>query len=282
MDDQEQVQEMLGGRSPAEFIKLPEEERRAYYQEHLVTEEIVQIEEGDDNYICNPELANGDMLRQEYFVGDDAAGVQVVREAREVYYTENTFAVRSHWLCEFLIDTLADEKPFPVDSLIRNIVIIVDTKHTYDSDQFEATSMLQHEIEGEEADSGAVWDLKQLLALENAEWIGIEIRGGGALDGSDLQTQLKIQEISGVIKQLITRFPGERFSIKKIQRKPGSSYAAFHDLKPYWTPPTAQTKQNLQHCRASFAELMQVQISEWTRELPERVTVEDLIWESLL
>ncbi|KAI1104846.1 hypothetical protein F4804DRAFT_351662 [Jackrogersella minutella] len=186
--------------------------------------------------------------------------------------------MRSHWLCEFLVDTLADRMPFRVESLIRNIVITVDTEHIHDSAGFDFTP----EGESEKPEAWAVRDLKQLLAFENAEWIGVDIRGGGALDGSDLQTQLKTKEISGIVKRLIIRFPRQRFGIKKIQRKPGSSHTTFHDLKPYWTPPTAQTKQNLQHCRASFEELMQIQIAEWTRETSGRITAEDLNWKSLL
>ena len=34
----------------------------------------------------------------------------------------------------------------------------------------------------------AVYNLKRLLKLEKAEWIGIKIKGGGAIDGSDLKT----------------------------------------------------------------------------------------------
>jgi hypothetical protein len=48
------------------------------------------------------------------------------REAREAYYTENSFIVLSHWLCEFLVDTLANGEPFHVDSLVRNIRVTVD------------------------------------------------------------------------------------------------------------------------------------------------------------
>jgi hypothetical protein len=177
---------------------------------------------------------------------------------------------------------LADGKPFRVEPLIRKIVVTVDTRHIHDMDQFRPSPKLQGKGKGEEADAWAVWDLKQLLALEKAEWVGVEIRGGGALDGIDLQTQLKIKEVSGVVKQLIIRFPRERLSIQKVQQKPGNSYRTCHDLKPYWTPPTAQTKQNLRNCRASFAEVMQIQISEWTRETSERVTMADLSWESLL
>lgn len=58
-------------------------------------------------------------------------------------------------------------------------------------------------------------ELRQLLSFENAEWIGIEICGRGALDGSDLKTQMKIKEISGIVKQLVEKFQS-RFTISKV------------------------------------------------------------------
>jgi hypothetical protein len=87
---------MLRGHSPAEFVKLSLGERNAVYKRHLVTENMVQIEEGDDDDFFNPELAKGALLRQEYIVGDDEAGKQIAKEARETYYSQNTFTIRSH------------------------------------------------------------------------------------------------------------------------------------------------------------------------------------------
>ncbi len=112
MDHQARVRQMLRGLSAAEFVKLPIEERNAVYERYLVTENMVWIEEGGDDDFFNPELAKGVLLRQEYVVGDDEAGKQIAKEAREMmYYSQNTFTVRSHWLGEFIWDTLADRKP---------------------------------------------------------------------------------------------------------------------------------------------------------------------------
>lgn len=41
-------------------------------------------------------------------MGSDATGKQLVKEARELFYGENDFFVRLHWLCEFLVDRLGD------------------------------------------------------------------------------------------------------------------------------------------------------------------------------
>jgi hypothetical protein len=283
MDHQAQVQQMLRGHTAAEFVKLPVEERNAVYKRYLVTEAIVQIEEGDDNDFFNPELADGVLLRQEYLVGYDEGGKQVAKEAREIYYRQNLFIVRSHWLCEFLVNTLADSRPFRVESLVRKIIVTVDLEHIHDSMGIPSSPEPRGKRKGtgtdniEEVEPWAVRDLKQLLTFTNADWIGIDIRGGGALDGSDLSTQQKIKEISGVVKQLILQFPRQRLRIRKVS----PTCAKYHDLKPYWTPPSTQAKQNLRNGRASFLELMQIQIEEWTRDVPDIITA-DYNWVSLL
>jgi hypothetical protein len=102
------------------------------------------------------------------------------------------------------------------------------------------------------------------LALKQAEWVGIEIWGKGALDGSDLKTQQKIKEISKIVKELITQF-GDRFTIMKVQNRLGNGYSTAHTLKPYWDPPAALAKEELQRSTISFQELMQIQIEDWTR-----------------
>jgi hypothetical protein len=129
-----------------------------------------------------------------------------------------------------------------------------------------------------EVEPWAVQDLKQLFALENAERIGIDIEGGGACDGQDLGTQIKIKEIAAVIKELIARFPGQKLGIQKIQYQPGREYKICHDFKPYWKPPTTQARENLHQGRASFEELMQIQISEWTRKTSQSITAQAMDW----
>jgi hypothetical protein len=293
---------MLRGLTPAEFIKLPLNERRKVYRRYLVKEGYVQIEEGDDDDSFNPTIANGVLLRQEYMVGSDAASKQIVQEAREVYYTENTFTVRSHWLCEFVTDTLADGKPLRIEPMVRKIMVVVDLNHIYgdnpdsdidESELFDAEGKLLSPIERRKAEkklgkkkaskksTPAVRDLRRLLAFTQAEWIGVEIWGKGALDGSDLKTQLKIKEISKVVKELIAQFQ-DRFTIFKIQKRPGNSDPTSHNLKPYWDPPTALAKDKLQRSTVSFQELMQIQIEEWTREISGFVGGEGWNWVSVV
>lgn len=269
------VRQMLGGKPPSEFIKLPIRKRQEVIRRYLVKEDdYVQIEEGDDDDFFNEEeIAQGDLLRQEYFMGDDEAGKQLVKEARQIYYAENMFTVRSHWLCEFVRDTLADGKPMAIEPLVRRIIVRVDVRHIHDMDNF--TSM----PEGETEKSWVVRDLRQLLEFKNAEFICIEVRGGGALDGSDLRTQQKIEEMSGIVKKLITRF-GEKLTIRKTMRRDDGQWTS-HDMRPYWDKPTSMAKLRLPAGKVTFEELMQIQIEEWTRKISPIVRLNDY-WESLL
>ena len=129
------------------------EERNAVYKRHLVTENIVQIEEGDDDDFFNPELTKGVLLRQEYIVGDDEAGKQITKEAREMYYSHNTFTIRSHWLAEFIWDTLADRKPLRIKDLIRKIIVRVDVVNTWAEDDEDLV------IDGEDELASVIYSL---------------------------------------------------------------------------------------------------------------------------
>ena len=49
--------------------------------------------------------------------------------------------------------------------------------------------MLEPKNRKDKGKAKAVDNLKYLLKLEKAKWISIKIKGGGAIDGSDLKTQ---------------------------------------------------------------------------------------------
>ena len=57
-----------------------------------------------------------------------------------------------------------------------------------------------------EKDKDWAWNLRYLLALEKAEYVGIEILGLGTLDQNDLRTEQKIMEMSTVVWKLIDRY----------------------------------------------------------------------------
>lgn len=61
--------------TPAQFVELPLEERNDVYARRLVVKDgYVLIEEGYDEDVLNPEIAQGIILRQEHFMGADAVG----------------------------------------------------------------------------------------------------------------------------------------------------------------------------------------------------------------
>lgn len=88
------------------------------------------------------------MLRQEYIVGSDEAGKQIVQEARRFYYTQNTFTVQSYWLCEFVTNTLADRKPMQIEPLVRKIMVVVNLKHIDGDDPI--TDIDESELEAQD------------------------------------------------------------------------------------------------------------------------------------
>ncbi|KAH9208132.1 hypothetical protein DL95DRAFT_415067 [Leptodontidium sp. 2 PMI_412] len=252
-----EVQRMLQGLTPTQFVDMPWEEREAVYMQYLVSPKILDFE-GDDvphHEMIESLLFPGVLLRREENVGADSEGRQIVREARQVYYMHNTFAVLSHNLRDFFLDKI--ELPVSVEGLVRKILVKVELQHIYDTGTVAAPSKSLDE----EEEPWAALDLKQLLACKKAEWIRVQIQGGGPLDCSDLRSQIKVKEIAKVVQELIVQFPGERFSILKSW-KDGSSY----DLKPYWDGyPRARTP-DLEHCREhlSFRQIMQMQVRGWT------------------
>lgn len=255
---------LLGGRSPAQFVQLSAEERRTYYERYLVDKDEIVVNGASDSWRPNQEL------RRQRFVGDDAAGKQIVQEANDVFYTQNRFHVQSFALDEFLMDEALGNGGHPcnVNKLIRKLIVKVNTKDGRDENGPPKPGD-QGKISDFDVDPWAVFDLKSLLAVENPDQIVIEISGGGPANGADLLTQLKIKEISHIVQQLISRF-GRKLAVRKSRSKISAASNAFlkkspqvFDLLPYWTPPTDQTFQNFDRGGASFEELMRVQISEW-------------------
>jgi len=274
-----QVKEMLGGLGPAEFVQLPRDQRNNVYKRHLVKQEgNVRVDEADDDNDLNPEITQGVILMQEWCVGSDEAGRQIMQEAREIYYMENSFEVRSHWLREFLADTLVDGKARKVEELVRMITVIVDIRHPWQGQGHVSKSKGERKSE-------AVQDLEQLLkCADEVELIMIEIRGGGAADGSDLGTQMKIKEICKIVKELISKFGDERVRIWKRLQLPAMPAQKFlRNLTGYWKAPGVGVKDRLWASKTtSFEELMQVQIEDWTHVVSDRIGGEGWDWASVL
>ncbi|KAH6957457.1 hypothetical protein DER45DRAFT_604267 [Fusarium avenaceum] len=126
-----------------------------------------------------------------YMLGcrEDETGKQLVKEACDVYYGENHFHVRLHWLYEFMTDILSDHKTkVCVAPLIKDsITVIVDL---YDA-------------------------LNDFFLYEDGCDSDSVLYGRGLLDGSDLATHQMIKDISYVMKLLIQKF-GDKFAIRKM------------------------------------------------------------------
>ncbi|KAJ9419385.1 hypothetical protein QL093DRAFT_2362343 [Fusarium oxysporum] len=152
------IRRMLGGRTVPQFASLSPLKRRDLFRQYLA----------DDDGSLNAKIADGVLLRQQHFMGKDETGKQLVKEASDVYYGENHFNVRLHWLCEFMTDTFGDYKiKVPIVPLIKDsITVIIDLYDVIDD-------FYLHE-EGCDSDSG-IDDLESVYYRhgigEAARWI---------------------------------------------------------------------------------------------------------------
>lgn len=55
-------------------------------------------------------------------MADDRTGKQLIKEARDIYFAENAFSVRLHWLDKFMYDSLEDYKNYKNSMLIAPLV----------------------------------------------------------------------------------------------------------------------------------------------------------------
>lgn len=272
------VPAMLGGRTPAQFASLPTAERHAALRRHLVRPHPIFVDDSEqDSYGDSDDL----LLRQHYFVGDDTAGRQLVEEATRLYYAENTFRVPLYWLPEFMIDRLAapdDMDGIPVAPLVKKgLIVEVGLRGSLSEDYLDPDEQraglrdpksvhYRHGIDKE-----ARWTqarLRDLLLFTNARRVTIALVGGGVLNGSDLATHQTIKDISFVVKLLLDGL-GDRLDITKAverQGRVGRTQTHARSLRMYWVPPKTEARDMVRDGEeATFEELVQVEIEEWTR-----------------
>ncbi|KAM0420466.1 hypothetical protein ACHAPT_011758 [Fusarium lateritium] len=127
--------------------------------------------------------------------------------------------------------------------------------------------------------------LQDVFLFENAKQITLAFQGDGLLDGSDLATHQTIKDLSYVVKLLIDRF-GDRFTVMKILNV-GDDDEHFkgrvspsRDLRSYWEVPSEVARQRVMQGDATFEQLMQVEIEEWTKVLPSPF-IEEGMWKIL-
>jgi hypothetical protein len=245
-EEQRQLREMLGDCTAAEFLQLPAK-REKVYRDHLLREDaIIGMQDVSPGFTDMP---NGTMLLQEYYMGCDDIGKQLVTEAREFFYRANMFSVPSHRLGEFVQDPLVNGNSVDVAQLVQRIIVRV-----YNVERLAGPKDKAHKR-----------GLDCLSKFTNAAQIDIELVVRGAVNGLDLKTQLIIKEISGVVKGLIDQF-GDKVRI----RTESAVSLRVVNIRPYWDSPGVDSVEKLRQGRdCSFEELMQIQIAKWTGVLPK-------------
>lgn len=262
-----------------EFSQLPLVERKSVFGKHLVQQQRVIIEEGDDSHEINPAIADGVLLLQQLFMGKDEKGKQMASEAREVYYGENEFLAKLHWLCEFRCDQYdLDAAPLPIAPLVRRLIVETNLHDDYDwEDDTDDNPFYPHDGIGdgeENIDPNHIRPrgyivarrtrkrLEDLFLFTNAEKITLVLRRDRLHDSSDVATRQTIADISATVKRLIEFF-GNRFAIEKWSTNRSRSTRS---LLPYWNKPTDLTRRDIREGRASFEQYMQMDVERWTRE----------------
>ncbi|RYP27381.1 hypothetical protein DL767_007700 [Monosporascus sp. MG133] len=259
------------------------DERRAIFRKHLVQSAPVIIDEADVDDTLNPAIASGIFLRQQHFMGDDDIGKQLLKEAHELYYGENHFNVRLHWLLDFMTDALGDyTTEVPVASLVKRGITVLADLHDSLSDDHTVSDEYGGQDDPESvhyrhgSGNAARWTqerLQDLFLFTEARQVTLVLLGRGVLDGSDLATHQTMKDISYVVKLLIDLL-GDRFAIQKmLYRETDDATIPFptRSLRSYWAAPTELARRNVRYGAAAFEEVMQIEMEEWTRVFPREI-----------
>lgn len=243
LEEQQQLYALLGNRTVTEFAQLEPAQQREVYRAHLLQRDaILNMQDVGPGF---SEMPDGTMLLQEYYMGYDDNGKQLVTASRKFFYRENIFTVPAHRLCDFVRDPLTNGNPVDVAQLVRKITVRV-----YDIDN--PTAPKDEVVDGR--------GLHYLSRFINATQINIELRIGGAINGLDLTAQQMIKEVSGVVKMLIEKFEDKVWisteSIVSLKRT---------NIRPYWDSPAVEAVEKMRQGRVcSSEELMQIQVAKWT------------------
>ncbi|KAH7303018.1 hypothetical protein B0I35DRAFT_447341 [Stachybotrys elegans] len=239
---------LLDRRSVIEFAALSLDERKAIYRKNLVQRKAVIVEELDDDEYFNPDIAQGALLRQEYFMGNDETGKMLVREARDVYYGENHFNVRLYWLSEFLSDSLADgETVTSVAPLLKHQITVLIDLHTpsnafYQYSQESDPSAGLDDPKSVHYQKGttpvARWtqaQLGRLFQLTEIQSITLRLctKNNSLHSGFDSVTEQTISDLSHVVALLIDHF-GPKLHIDVLLDPPTSTV----DIRSRWEKPS--------------------------------------------
>jgi len=282
---QREVYRLLGDFTPEEFLELPEPDQERNLFRSQVTEEYVVIKEGDEGNQFNQEIRYHFLLRDAELVAPGELGRRIARKASRVHYANNMFYVDLDGLGEFLGQCRADDAVGEIRRIIVDAPInsLGEDEFEEEDDMVEDIPYGLDNIQSEDFDRNywekkgrqlppAMRDLRQLSRLTSAERILIYVVGGGAPNGSDLNSHLKIRQICRVVKRLLSLF-GKRLRIWKVlqfsgQRFQNTEALVGQDITDYWTEPTADIKARVVDGQATFRDIMQVQTADWARCVP--------------
>lgn len=182
--------------------------------------------------------------------GDDSpsanneAAKQQLKEAADIYYSNNQFIVRLELLDNFLHDTNeAVGIPGLAVGLIRDLTVVIITGGLEKKPEKECQEMVKQ--------------LRFLSECTNLEKLAVEIHGGGDMAGTDWPTQEIIRIIAPVVKDLKSQF-NARLSISKV-----SPNGASRNITSYWSLLDKPARSNFNICTATSDQIMKVQTRHW-------------------
>ena len=193
--------------------------------------------------------------------------------------------VDSHWLGEFLAQCFEEcGKPqrMIVEVWLEHPYTDYDEEHLVSTSHDETTNRdteasfeLYNWQKGSRHSAKAVRALRELFQLDSVEMIRIELRGGGDPSGRDLTTQLKAREIARVVRRLMQHYSGPR-QVQVTKRVHIDEVCSLppKDITSWWHQPSDAAQRRLIRGEASFEEMMQVQVEEWTRSRSSIVTAD--------
>lgn len=193
----------------------------------------IAVDEADDDGWLSPR----DILRQVQAHCPGRQQHKLLQEVWRIYYAENEFFVQCSCLPCF---TRPSGFTGYATTYVKKITVTID-------------------LFREDEKAAAQQNLQSLKALSDPDKVLILLRGGGAIDGSDLETELVIKNIAQVIKDLICKFEC-RFDIQKVQGRAGPA----RSLLSYWKVPCELARQRFKNGQSSIEDVMRVQVDKWT------------------
>ncbi|TQV90131.1 hypothetical protein IF1G_11209 [Cordyceps javanica] len=215
---------------------LNDEERKATLRQRLVEDCHVVVHPLLELGAFNPNIVPWLPL-----LDRSVMGAELANQAEAIFYGKNSFLVWWDALQEFL----SPANGMPTDKLVKHVIVRYNLQELQASGRNLAT------------------ELQHLLRLTNAELVAVDIAGGGAPDGSDLQTQVVLRDIASIVDRLISHF-GPRFVIgRSLGEWPALYNIKWASFKSYWQKPAPSARERSKSSEASFEETMQLQVESW-------------------